>query len=82
MVPTIAMAIVMGVVPGMFLRPMEPAVARVIERVTGAQPARVRVEPAPAGSRSAASDGSRIRTGDSGVPALPAGVAAVRTASK
>src|ERR671928_929665 len=40
MVPTIATAIVMGVVPGFFLRPTEPAVAQVIERVTGAQPAR------------------------------------------
>jgi NADH-quinone oxidoreductase subunit M len=35
MVPTIAMCIVMGVVPGVFLRPMEPAVKRTIERVTG-----------------------------------------------
>jgi NADH-quinone oxidoreductase subunit M len=41
MVPTIAMAIIMGVVPGVFLRPMEASVARVIERVNGAQPARV-----------------------------------------
>ena len=83
MVPTIAMAIIMGVVPGVFLRPMAPAVAQVIERVTGAQPARVRAEPAlPPTAAPAAIDGSRIRTGDSGVPALPAGVAAVRTASK
>ena len=42
MVPTIAMAIVMGVVPGFFLRPMEPAVRRVVERVAGQQPAHVR----------------------------------------
>ena len=35
MVPTIAMAIVMGVLPGVFLRPMEPSVKRTIERVTG-----------------------------------------------
>jgi NADH-quinone oxidoreductase subunit M len=35
MVPTVAMAIVMGVVPGVFLRPMEPAVKRTVERVTG-----------------------------------------------
>jgi NADH-quinone oxidoreductase subunit M len=35
MVPTIAMAIVMGVFPGVFLRPMEPAVKRTVERVTG-----------------------------------------------
>jgi NADH-quinone oxidoreductase subunit M len=83
MVPTIAMAIVMGVVPGVFLRPMAPAVAQVIERVTGAQPARVRVEPSrvPA-AVPAAIDGSQVRPADSGVQALPGGVAAVRTASK
>jgi NADH-quinone oxidoreductase subunit M len=34
-VPTIAVAIFMGVFPGVFLRPMEPAVKRTIERVTG-----------------------------------------------
>ena len=43
-VPTIAMAILMGVLPGIFLRPMEPAVTRVIERVNRAQPARVRAD--------------------------------------
>jgi NADH-quinone oxidoreductase subunit M len=41
LVPTIATAILMGVFPGIFLRPMEPSVAKVIERVTGAQPSRV-----------------------------------------
>ena len=46
LVPTIAMAILMGVVPGLFLRPMEASVTRVIERVTGSQPARVSAEPA------------------------------------
>ena len=35
MVPTIAVAIAMGVFPNVFLRPMEPAVKRTIERVTG-----------------------------------------------
>jgi NADH-quinone oxidoreductase subunit M len=35
MVPTVAVCIVMGVVPGVFLRPMEPSVQRTIERVTG-----------------------------------------------
>jgi NADH-quinone oxidoreductase subunit M len=35
MIPTIAMCIVMGVVPGVFLRPMEASVKRTIERVTG-----------------------------------------------
>jgi NADH-quinone oxidoreductase subunit M len=41
MVPTIAMAVFMGVVPGVFTRPMAPAVDRVIERVTGSRPAQV-----------------------------------------
>ena len=35
MIPTIAMAIVMGVVPGFFLRPTAPAVSRVVERMIG-----------------------------------------------
>src|SRR4029078_3902488 len=34
MIPTIAMAVLMGVFPGPFLRPMEPSVKRTIERVT------------------------------------------------
>ena len=34
-VPTIAVAIAMGIFPVAFLRPMEPAVKRTIERVTG-----------------------------------------------
>ena len=38
--PTIALVILMGVFPGIFLRPMEPSVNRIIERVTGSQPAR------------------------------------------
>jgi NADH-quinone oxidoreductase subunit M len=46
-VPTVAMCILMGVVPGPFLRPMEPAVARAIERVTGAQPTRASLVPGP-----------------------------------
>ncbi len=45
MAPTIAMAVFMGVFPGVFLRPMEPAVNRVIERVVGTQPAHVRLAP-------------------------------------
>jgi NADH-quinone oxidoreductase subunit M len=43
MVPTIAMAVLMGVAPGIFLRPMEASVARAVDRVTGAQPATVRM---------------------------------------
>ncbi len=35
--PVCAMAVVMGVLPGVFLKPMEPAVARVVEHIRGAQ---------------------------------------------
>ncbi|MEO7271350.1 MAG: NADH-quinone oxidoreductase subunit M, partial [Vicinamibacterales bacterium] len=45
MVPTIAMAIVMGVFPSLFLKPMEPSISRLIERVHGSQPARVANQP-------------------------------------
>ncbi|HSC27946.1 MAG TPA: NADH-quinone oxidoreductase subunit M, partial [Vicinamibacterales bacterium] len=55
-VPTVAIAVLMGVLPGLFLRPMEPAVAQVIERVTGAQPVRVRVE----GPRSDRDEATRV----------------------
>jgi hypothetical protein len=34
------MAVLMGVLPGLFLRPMEPSVVRAVDRITGAQPAR------------------------------------------
>jgi NADH-quinone oxidoreductase subunit M len=43
MVPTIALAIFMGVFPGVFIRPMEPSVNRVIDRVVGSQPAQVQL---------------------------------------
>ena len=47
MVPTVAMAIFMGVSPDLFLKPMEASVNRVIERVNGQQPAQVRIGAAP-----------------------------------
>ena len=46
MVPTVAMCIFMGVFPNIFLRPMEPAVNRIIERVHSRETARVNT-PAP-----------------------------------
>jgi NADH-quinone oxidoreductase subunit M len=45
--PVCAMAIFMGVLPGIFLRPMEPAVKRTVESIVGTgAPANTRVEPA------------------------------------
>jgi NADH-quinone oxidoreductase subunit M len=55
--PVCAIAIVMGVIPGVFLRPMEPAVRRTVERIVpgsgpvnaGRAPAEVvRIDPPPA----------------------------------
>ena len=53
MVPTIVMAVVMGVVPGFFMRPMEPSVNRVIARITERPPAQASVSPSgqPQGAR-------------------------------
>jgi hypothetical protein len=45
--PIAAMSIFMGVMPNVFLRPMEPSVRSVIERVTGQQPAQAHRVPAP-----------------------------------
>jgi NADH-quinone oxidoreductase subunit M len=42
--PTVALAVLMGVAPGIFLRPMEPAVNKLIEHVTASQPARVQLD--------------------------------------
>jgi NADH-quinone oxidoreductase subunit M len=47
-VPTVALAILMGVMPNMFLRPMEPAVNRIIERVLSRQPAQAHLVIDPA----------------------------------
>jgi NADH-quinone oxidoreductase subunit M len=39
--PIVAMAVLMGVVPNLFLRPMEPAVGKIVARVAGRQPTSV-----------------------------------------
>jgi NADH-quinone oxidoreductase subunit M len=43
--PLAAAAIVMGVAPNVLLRPMEPAVGRLVSRVTEHQPMRVSIPP-------------------------------------
>jgi NADH-quinone oxidoreductase subunit M len=63
MIPTVAMAIVMGVVPGVFLRPMEPAVMEVVDRVVGSQPARVSLE-----TNAPDREAKTSRTGDISLP--------------
>lgn len=43
--PLVAMAIIMGVLPTFFLKPMEPAVGRIVERLEQRRPAIVEVQP-------------------------------------
>jgi NADH-quinone oxidoreductase subunit M len=43
--PLCAMAILMGVLPTLFLKPMEPAVGRIVERMEQRRPAIVQVQP-------------------------------------
>ena len=44
--PIVAMSILMGVLPNIFLKPMEPSVKLAIERVIGRQPVRANMSPA------------------------------------
>jgi NADH-quinone oxidoreductase subunit M len=58
-VPLCAIAIVMGVLPMVFLKPMEPAVTRMVERMQSVAPLRVELAaPAPA-DRAAEAEGQR-----------------------
>jgi NADH-quinone oxidoreductase subunit M len=61
--PLIAMSIVMGVFPNLFLKPMEPAVTRIVERVQAHQPASARL------------DGGRLRPGESATTPAPVRIA-------
>jgi NADH-quinone oxidoreductase subunit M len=50
LVPLCAAAILMGVVPRLFLAPMEPAVTRIVQRVEAYQPLRVDSQRTPGGT--------------------------------
>jgi NADH-quinone oxidoreductase subunit M len=46
--PICAMAVVMGILPGLFLRPMEPAVQKTVQAIVGSsQPMNTQAQPAP-----------------------------------
>jgi len=47
-VPIIAIAVAMGVVPNLFLRPIEPSVDRMLNQVSRGAPSRVTAQAAPA----------------------------------
>jgi len=79
--PLAAMAIFMGVFPNVFLKPMEPAVQRIVERVQAHQPASARLisgEPRrgkpPAHSSAPASSRPHLSAPASTSPHLPAPV--------
>ena len=70
-VPTIALAILMGILPNIFLKPMEPSVARLIDRVTTAGSSRARLQgsnatPTVTSERAAAQPASPATSGASG----------------
>jgi NADH-quinone oxidoreductase subunit M len=47
--PIVAMCIGMGVAPGVFLKPMEPAVTKIVQQVRGLMPVNASAQPAEAG---------------------------------
>jgi NADH-quinone oxidoreductase subunit M len=57
-IPIVAMAIFMGVLPNVFLHPMEASVNRVIQRIIDRQPAQVQARPAATETRQPARRGA------------------------
>jgi NADH-quinone oxidoreductase subunit M len=67
-VPTVVMAVFLGVMPGIFLRPMQPSVDRLLQRVSRQTVAeRDRSQPAV----SANTTGTRLRPGPAASPSRP-----------
>ena len=64
-VPVVAMAIFMGVFPGVFLKPMQPSVERFLQRMSHPSVARAVEAPSPnpadAAWRGAAASGARVK---------------------
>jgi NADH-quinone oxidoreductase subunit M len=58
-VPLCAIAIVMGVLPMLFLKPMEPAVTRMVERMQSVAPLRVELAGQAPADRAATAEGQR-----------------------
>jgi len=58
-VPIIAATVVMGVLPNLFLRPIEPSAARVVNQIQAQAPARIqaRADQSTVGSRQSAVNG-------------------------
>jgi NADH-quinone oxidoreductase subunit M len=57
--PLVAAAILMGVLPTLFLKPMEPSVTRVVQRITQSQRVNVRAVQPPSGVAVGALGGAR-----------------------
>jgi len=71
LVPTIAMAILMGVLPGPFLNAMAPSVDRMIERVDRRRTEIVRVAPETTGRQDAVSELVVPSANETPVPLIP-----------
>jgi NADH-quinone oxidoreductase subunit M len=64
MIPTVALCILMGVAPGVFLKPMEPSIRRAIDRINGTPVTRTTSRPDLQVGRAEPSNGARSTTPD------------------
>jgi NADH-quinone oxidoreductase subunit M len=69
--PICAMAIVMGVVPGVFLAPMEPSVRKTIQHVIGTSPVMADAETSPEAAPRAVDAGAPAGAPGDGTPTTP-----------
>jgi NADH-quinone oxidoreductase subunit M len=71
MIPTVATAVAMGIFPGVFLKTMEPAVVRVVDRIHGTLPAVGRIHPPSRATTVADSNSPDPQAGATGGSAQP-----------
>jgi NADH-quinone oxidoreductase subunit M len=62
MIPTVAMAILMGIAPSIFLKPMKPALDRVIARMAASEPSKVVSTWGPASAGAGSSRSAAVST--------------------
>ena len=70
LVPIIAAAVLMGVLPNLFLRPIEPSVARMVGQIQAQAPARIQARTA-VGSRQSAAGSRQSAVGAGSEPPVP-----------
>jgi NADH-quinone oxidoreductase subunit M len=74
MIPTIAIAVLMGVAPGLFLKPMEPSILRTLDRINGTPVASATSWPASRGPDLQVGHAEAARVADAMTPDLKVGL--------